>query len=197
VLSTQQDSPCLVDTIETRVHLPVPAVDVARLFWDVPAWMDVWNRIEQVAVLYDDQVHQEFAMEVERDGRIESVRTIRFRDTLPGHPSRGGGDIHFFSPTPPPTMTCHRGQWLFRPTGDEEDAVGRCTVIARRDYELTAIPREVPADFAYRRRVYHDNFEKRLAAILHSFTVHYASTPTARITAASTLATTARQDASL
>jgi hypothetical protein len=160
----------MADLLEARVHVRAAVPEVASLFWDVVAWTNVWNRIEQVSVLYDDPLHQEFRMEVERDGRTEAVRTIRFRDSLPGAlAGGGGGDITFFSPNPPPTMTHHRGQWLFVPVG------GGCGIVARRDYALRRGEEEAAAAYAERRRSYRHSFHRRLGLILDSFVDHFAA----------------------
>jgi hypothetical protein len=149
----------MTDVIEVSRVVEAAPREVADLFWDIEAWQAIWDRIDQVEVGYDDGVHQEFAMDVQRDGRTEQVRTIRFRDH--------GGDIAFFSPTPPPTMEHHAGEWLFVPEGE------RCRVVARRRYRLRRHEREGEAAFEERWREYGERFSARLDRILGCFSEHF------------------------
>lgn len=134
--------------------------EVAALFWDIGAWHAIWHAIDDVTVLYDDHAHQEFVIGVQRDGRREDVRTIRYR--------RAGGDVDFFSPMPPPTMSLHVGSWGFM------EAPGGCRVTARREYRLLEQDGETADDRARRRRAYADRFAERLQSILDCFVMHYA-----------------------
>jgi hypothetical protein len=143
--------------------LDAPREDVAALFWDIAAWHAIWHGIDDVDVRYDDGVHQEFAMGVQRDGRREDVRTIRYR--------HDDGDIGFFSPRPPPTMSAHSGAWLFEPDPLAADC---CRVRARRDYRLIGAADESETELAVRRRHYRERFEDRLQAILDCFVDHFA-----------------------
>lgn len=106
---------------EARQQVDAPAQAVLDLVWDMDAWLRVWQPIEQVEVTYQDPVHQEFTMVVERDGRMEHVRTIRYR-----RPDR----IDFFSPDPPPTMSRHSGSWVVEPE------VTGCLLRAERHFDL-------------------------------------------------------------
>lgn len=148
----------MVDRIEVSRRVPAPPEDVAGLFWDIERWQRIWYPINEISVPYDDGVHQEFRMFVERDGRIEDVRTIRFRD---------GADIVFFSPVPPPMMAVHRGRWDFAPDG------GGCVVRAVREYELLCGADEDAPGFAARRADFDRSFAERLGRILDSFAAHY------------------------
>jgi hypothetical protein len=155
------------DVAAARALVPAPPADVAALFWDIRAWHAIWTKIDDVEVAYDDGVHQEFAMGVQRDGRREDVRTIRYR--------RDDGDIDFFSPLPPPTMAVHNGRWGFRPAAGRP---GCCVVTARREYELTRRPGEPAAAYGDRRREYCARFAERLRAILDGFADHFSHTRT-------------------
>lgn len=155
------------DRAEAHATLDAPRAAVVDLFWDVEAWHDIWRKIDDVEVLYDDGVHQEFAMGVQRDGRREDVRTIRYR--------RDDGDIDFFSPRPPPTMATHNGAWLFAGGGEPP---ATCRVSARRDYRLLREPGESAAEHAQRRGRYRERFEERLQAILDHFAAHFAARET-------------------
>lgn len=152
------------DAAEAQASVVAPPAEVADLFWNIRAWHAIWLKIDDVEVLYEDPVHQEFVMGVERDGRREDVRTIRFRQS--------GGDINFFSPRPPPTMTSHRGSWRFRA---DPAIVSACRVLARREYELRRNAHESEADFQQRRLDYRQQLAARLQAILNGFAGHFAA----------------------
>ena len=152
------------DHAGAQAWVRAPRSAVAAVFWDISAWHAIWRKIDDVEVLYDDGVHQEFAMGVQRDGRREDVRTIRYR--------RSDGDIDFFSPQPPPTMTMHNGAWLFE---SDPALPGSCRVTAHRHYQLIAAADESRAEFLRRRRNYRQQFEERLQAILDCFVDHFAT----------------------
>jgi hypothetical protein len=149
-----------MDALEVTRAVPAAEEPVRRQFWDFAGWQRIWDRLTTVEVRYDDGAHQEIAMAVERDGRTEYVRTARFMVD---------GDIVFFSPDPPPTMSEHRGAWLFA-----SSRTG-CAVTAKREYILTRRDDETPAAFAQRSREYHDAFRVRLGAILDCFVAHFAA----------------------
>lgn len=153
-----------LDVVTATALVQAPPEQVAALFWDIDAWHRIWLRIDEVEVRYDDLVHQEFVMAVQRDGRQENVRTVRYR--------RDDGDIEFFTPQPPPTMDRHRGTWRF--TADP-DHPGRCRVDAGRAYRLIRDPRH--DDDAHRsyRTSYARRFSRRLQAILDCFVEHHAT----------------------
>jgi hypothetical protein len=148
-----------MDSVEARRVLNCLPDRARSRFWDFASWQRIWDPIASTQVLYDDGVHQEIAMAVERDGGIERVRTVRYLL---------GGDIVFFSPDPPPTMNVHRGAWRFWPHG------GRCLAVAQREYRLTRRPDEDERAFAARRRRYSERFEERLDAILSCFVDHFS-----------------------
>lgn len=152
------------DHAEAQALVAAPRAEVAALFWDIAAWHAIWLKIDDVDVLYDDGAHQEFVMGVQRDGRREDVRTIRYR--------RRDGAIDFFSPLPPPTMVSHNGSWLFEVDPAQPDS---CRVSARRNYQLIGALGETRTQFVDRRRDYRQQFEKRLQAILDCFVDHFAT----------------------
>jgi hypothetical protein len=145
--------------ITLRRPLSASAERAEALFWDIQRWQAIWSPIEAVDVGYDDGLHQEFSMRVWRDGRCESVRTLRFR--------AGGGTIAFFSPRPPPMMSLHRGLWRFEP------ADGRCLASAVREYELLRPDGESAAAYARRRRAFARDFRARLGLIFDRFEEHF------------------------
>ena len=137
-----------MERIEVVRRIPAPAARVVGLLWDPVELQRAWDPISEVAVSYHDGRNQEFTMRVRRDGRIESVRTIRFRR---------GRTITFFTPLAPPMMTCHRGAWLVQ----NGTGTGMSVVTAVREYELRA---DHPA--AREPAVFRAAFLARLGAIL-------------------------------
>lgn len=131
---------------EAKVSMPVASATALDMLWDMQRWREIWAPIEQVEVIYQDPCHQEFVMDVERDGAVEQVRTIRYRRT---------DRIEFFSPQPPPTMTRHIGMWHV------SDGADGTTVRAIRRYDL----RDSIAD----PDAYDTNFAARLQRILDEF----------------------------
>ncbi len=150
----------MTEHIEVDRLMAVRPERAAEVFWDITGWYRIWDRISEVEVRYDDGAHQEFAMAVERDGRVEHVRTLRFR-TAPGA-------IEFVSPEPPPTMAYHRGAWLFTAAGDG------CRVTAARRYELLREPDEDAEAHRDRSEAYRRRFAARLGRILDCFADHFA-----------------------
>ncbi|WP_432946253.1 SRPBCC family protein [Kribbella sp. CA-253562] len=142
-------------TASASVELAATPAQALEAFWDLDTWRAVWDRIEQVGVSYADPCQQEFVMLVERDGRVERVRTVRYRRRR---------EIELFSPDPPPGMRRHTGAWVFDPI-----ATG-ARVTAVRHYELLPNGR---ADG------FHERFGLRLQAILDQFAVAFAAGPTA------------------
>lgn len=116
------------------------------MLWDMQRWREIWAPIEQVDVIYQDPCHQEFVMDVERDGAVEQVRTVRYRRA---------DRIEFFSPQPPPMMSRHIGMWHV-----SEGAEGT-TVRAIRRYDLRSAVDD-PTTFD-------TNFAARLQRILDEF----------------------------
>lgn len=165
------------DMADAEVDLPASSTVLRPLFWDIRRWNAIWRRIDEVRVSYDDGVHQEFAMVVERDGHSEQVRTVRYR--------HDDGTIGFFSPDPPPSMAAHRGEWQFD-VGPTLESSGTCRVRAVRHYRLRREGHETAAMFQDRREAYRLRFEQRLAAILQSFAEHCADELSAPLGAPST-----------
>jgi hypothetical protein len=149
-----------MDHIEVTRVIPSAPDAVRELFWAIGEWTRIWDRLTRIDVGYDDGVHQEVTMTVTRDGRLERVRTARFRVD---------GDIAFFSPEPPPAMDSHRGAWAFAP-----DRAG-CRVTARREYCLLPDSEHGSASNACHRAEYRARFESRLASILECFARHFAA----------------------
>jgi hypothetical protein len=114
-----------MERIDVVRCIPAPAARIVGLLWDPVELQRAWDPISEVVVSYCDGRNQEFTMRVRRDGRSESVRTIRFRR---------GRTITFFTPLAPPMMTWHRGAWLVDPAPGTDS--GMSVVTAVREYEL-------------------------------------------------------------
>jgi ribosome-associated toxin RatA of RatAB toxin-antitoxin module len=127
-----------------------------NIFWDIKKWNSYWNKIDNVTVLYDDNVHQEFAMTVWRNGEVENVRTIRYAEEE---------GIHFFSPEPPPLLNYHTGAWLL----SGQDDTAKTTVEAKRSFTLRREPNEDLTKYTKRVTDYRENLEERISKILNSF----------------------------
>lgn len=145
--------------LEVTRMIPASPARVADAFWDIEAWQRVWDPISAVTVGYCDGRGQEFTMRVDRDGRTEEVRTVRWR---------AHDRIDFFSPTAPPMMTWHRGSWIFAA------AHGGCAVTAIREYQLAPDPAGTTASEDARADRFHDGFTTRVAAILDCFAAAFA-----------------------
>lgn len=99
-------------------------IELFSFFWNIQKWSSFWSPIHSVSVVYDDFLNQDFSMNVDWEGGIHNVRTVRFKV---------GRDIHFFSPQPPPPTILHRGKWEF--TEVKENVI---EVKASRCFELPA-----------------------------------------------------------
>lgn len=135
--------------------VPVSASVASQHFWDVNLLREFWDSITSVETKYDDGINQECLMSVNRHGKEENIRIIRFRTQ---------DDIIFFNPEPPPMMLFHRGAWYFKPLSDD-----RCEVIAEREYELILQAQESLEAFSHRTEEFQTGFKKRLSSLLLSF----------------------------
>ena len=142
--------------IHQEIIIAANADEISALFWNIKAWNNIWMPIQTIEMLYEDDNHQEMIMKVDRDGKMESNRTIRFRHHV-------SGEIAFFSPTPPPMMSYHKGFWRFVANGKQTK------IISERDYSLTRIVSESEHEFSGRQQVFSQGFTQRLLNILTSF----------------------------
>ncbi|MCD6047054.1 MAG: hypothetical protein K0S08_701 [Gammaproteobacteria bacterium] len=97
--------------------------DIYGAFCDLTLWTKILPDIKNAEILYDDHIHQEFLMTVERPAGLETIRGVRYC-----HPFH---TLEVFHPVPPPGVKYMRGKWHFIP--DNQDIVD---VIATRDFEL-------------------------------------------------------------
>ncbi|MFJ4209038.1 SRPBCC family protein [Paenarthrobacter sp. NPDC089675] len=150
----------MIREFECSSVVPADLRAVSALFWDAAAWQRVWSPMDQIQIEYDDGVHQEFWMTVNRDGLDERVRTVRFRyeESL----------IRFFTPNPPPMMRQHAGSWDFahHPDGTVVTATRRFAMKDR--FDDSSLKRQWNAD------AFADSFQSRVDAILASFSSHFS-----------------------
>ncbi|MBW3112516.1 SRPBCC family protein [Bacillus sp. MCCB 382] len=146
----------LYQEITLSIELNENKHSLFEIFWDIKKWNSYWNKIDNVTVIYDDQVHQEFAMTVWRDGAKENVRTIRYAEDE---------GIHFFSPEPPRLLNYHVGAWLL----SGHDGTDKTTVEAKRGFTLKRGPDEELVEYKKRVTDYREKLEERINKILNSF----------------------------
>lgn len=150
----------MIREFECSAVVPADLRVVSALFWDASAWQRVWSPMDQIQIQYDDGVHQEFWMTVNRDGVDERVRTIRFRyeETF----------IRFFTPNPPPMMREHAGSWGFAPHSDGT------VVTATRRYAMKAALDAGRPEHRSNDDAFADSFQRRVDAILASFSNYFS-----------------------
>jgi ribosome-associated toxin RatA of RatAB toxin-antitoxin module len=99
---------------------------VFAAYWDLLRWPAVLPTVLEVRVPYDDGIHQDFELVVEKGGTREVVRGARV-----GVPSRRIEMCQFL---PPPGFRLMRGEWRFEPVGT--GPVPRTRVTAERTFAL-------------------------------------------------------------
>lgn len=96
--------------------------EVYRAYADIRCWGNVLSDVVDVHIYYDDTLHQEFDMTVQRDDHQEKVHSIRFC-----YPCFA---IEIFQTQPPPLFKSMSGVWTFTPEGKST------AVRATRRFEL-------------------------------------------------------------
>jgi aromatase len=103
---------------------------VYRLLADLRLWPWLLPHCDSIEMLYDDQKHQEFRMEVRVGDGHESIRSIRML---------GEDRIDYFQPAPPPALSEHIGWWTVREVEGGVEVVSWHGVVLAPGYWL-AIP---------------------------------------------------------
>lgn len=93
---------------EEIISRPIETVYAA--LWDIKNWPSLLPHCKEIKLLYDDEMYQEFIMNIATQGHTESMRSIRHS------PHRR--KICFFQPEPPIFLTLHRGEWTLEPLGN-------------------------------------------------------------------------------
>jgi hypothetical protein len=146
--------------LQVQKAMDVPIKTLCDALWNIQQLQRIWEPITQFSVEYDDGIHQECTMQVERNAQIEKIRIIRFRCDW---------EILFFNPDPPPMMRFHHGVWRLQPLG-----TGCSLVVAEREYELLLLPEESIEEFGLRQEQFQLSFRKRLSLMLARFEAYYA-----------------------
>lgn len=92
---------------ETAVVIGRDVADVIDAFWRLETWPTFTRHVKQIDIHHEDDNVQVLSMHVESRGKRDVFKTVRIRQP---------GVIHYFQPTPPPTMRFHRGAWDFAAT---------------------------------------------------------------------------------
>lgn len=129
---------------------------IENQLWNIREWSRIWTPMQKIDVLYEDMIHQEIKMQVDRDGVTESNRTIRLRDI-------NGGTILFVSLEPPPMLCLHKGVWIVK------SSKGKTVLEAQREFQLVKNKRESILEYNFREQEFAKKFTSRLSCILHAF----------------------------
>jgi aromatase len=82
--------------------------EVMNAFWRLETWPTFTRHVRQIDIHYEDNNVQVLSMHVDSRGKRDVFKSVRIRQA---------GVIHYFQPTPPPTLRFHRGSWEFAQTG--------------------------------------------------------------------------------
>jgi ribosome-associated toxin RatA of RatAB toxin-antitoxin module len=96
--------------IEEQIVIDAPPARVYETFAGLEHWERALPDVVKVETLYDDGLHQEFLMTVERESQHETVRGIRYLEP--------NSRIELFQPVPPPKFRSMCGVWHFEADGD-------------------------------------------------------------------------------
>lgn len=95
---------------ETQL-IPKPVNEVFQLLKDIKKWPLWIPHCRKIEVLYDDDMFQEFSMQVKTQEKIETLRSIRH--------CQEPYSIHYFQPNPPEVLTQHHGRWCLEAIEDQ------------------------------------------------------------------------------
>ena len=90
-----------------EIIIEAPLNSVYEAYADIKGWRRVMGDILSVDVKYDDGMHQEFDMTVQRGSGQETVHSVRFC-----YPCQA---IEMFQTQPPPLFDSMSGVWNFIP----------------------------------------------------------------------------------
>ncbi|HJX83893.1 MAG TPA: SRPBCC family protein [Candidatus Angelobacter sp.] len=123
-----------------REHLLIraPLPHVYNVFADLKHWRAALPDVLDVKLLYADGLHQEFLMTVERAGKPETIRGIRFLESE--------RRIEMFQPDPPPGFQRMSGVWNFMELDNGTE------VSATRSFQLRGADRQDAAEVSRRLR---------------------------------------------
>lgn len=108
-------------SVKEHLFINASPKKVYLAYADINVWEKAIDNVVGVKSYYNDSIHQEFDMTVEKDGKRETVHSIRF--CFPCH------SIEIFQTTPPPSLRYMSGVWRF------ENHNGGTLLIAERLFE--------------------------------------------------------------
>ncbi len=108
--------------IHCELLINAPINKVYSTYADIATWKKVLDDVVDVTVHYDDALHQEFDMTVQRPSGQETVHAVRFC-----YPE---ASIEMFQTKPPPYFKSMSGVWKFEATNNGT------LVQASRNFEL-------------------------------------------------------------
>jgi hypothetical protein len=94
-----------VETVRAEADVEAAPGDVYAVYADIDRWPQLFPGVLAAEITYDDGYNQEFTMTVEKDGRLESVRGVRYL--------RRPDEIEMCHFTPPPGMSTFRCRRTF------------------------------------------------------------------------------------
>jgi hypothetical protein len=100
----------------------------------VDKWKELPPHVEDIEVLYDDGVFQEFWMTV----RAVDTGVIKVRSVRKCEEER----IRFFQPAPPAFLKEHRGEWTWKPSGQGGNISGHHTRVASQQESFSHLSRQ-------------------------------------------------------
>lgn len=101
--------------ISQQTIINAPIEKVYNAYRNIENWKYALSDVLNIEVLYDDNIHQEFKMTVEREFKPETVRTIRFCNDFGNEK-----EITLFQPVPPPQFKSMTGKWSFKKINDNQ-----------------------------------------------------------------------------
>lgn len=109
-----------------QIIINAPINKVFDAYKDINNWKYALSDVLNIDILYDDNIHQEFKMTVERNFQPETVRTIRFCKDFGNEK-----EITLFQPVPPPQFKSMTGKWNFKKIDDN-----RTLLQANRNFKI-------------------------------------------------------------
>jgi Polyketide cyclase / dehydrase and lipid transport len=97
--------PVPAEIVTDSIDIPAPIEEVYQVFAQLEHWERALPDVLGLKILYEDDCHQEYLMTVERKGKPETVRGIRWLEPFL--------KIELFQPEPPPGFKRMCGIWLF------------------------------------------------------------------------------------
>lgn len=93
-----------MESFEFSVNIETGPERALRAFWELEDWPSVAPHVRDIRMHYRDDSVQVLTMRVETRGRLDSFKSVRFRQ---------GSTIFYFQPSPPPILRSHNGSWHF------------------------------------------------------------------------------------